>query len=94
MRLIVKQVITTPSQLGHLCASARKALARSQATQAAALGISQSRLSKMELHPHTMTLAQVLSLCSSLGLEVMVLSREKPSTEASKSPASRTGSPW
>ena len=34
----------------------------------------------MELHPETMTLAQVLMLCSSLGLEVQVATRVGPST--------------
>ena len=68
--------------MGHICATARKSLSRSQAVEAAKLGISQSRLSKMELHPETMTLAQVLMLCSSLGLEVQVATRVGPSTVA------------
>ena len=69
------QVLTSPGQFGHLCASERKALARSQASQAALLGVGQSRMSKMELHPETMTLAQVLMLCASLGLELSVAPR-------------------
>lgn len=67
----MQQVITSPAQLGHLIASARKAAGRSQSVQAGLLGLGQSRLSKMELHPETMTLSQVLALCSSLGLELI-----------------------
>ena len=76
------QVLTSPGQLGHLCACERKALARSQASQAALLGVSQSRMSKMELHPETMTLAQVLTLCASLGLELSVAPRPSASRGA------------
>ena len=81
----MKQVITSASQLGHILASARKAANRTQAAQAAQLGLSQSRLSKMELHTEAVTLSQLLTLCSSLGLEVIVASRDA-------SPSSDT--PW
>ena len=92
----MQQVITTPIQLGHICATARKSLSRSQAVEAAKLGISQSRLSKMELHPETMTLAQVLMLCSSLGLEVQVATRVGPSTAAGQPVGAdaSTDTPW
>lgn len=72
----MKQVITSPQQMGHILATARKAAHRTQAVQAAQLGLSQSRLSKMELHAETLTLSQLLALCSSLGLELIVASRE------------------
>lgn len=75
----MKQVITSASQLGHILASARKAANRTQSAQAAQLGLSQSRLSKMELHTETVTLSQLLALCSSLGLEIIVASRDAAS---------------
>lgn len=92
----MRQVITTPIQLGHICATARKSLSRSQAVEAAKLGISQSRLSKMELHPETMTLAQVLMLCSSLGLEVQVATRADPTTVTGQPVGADVlaGTPW
>lgn len=71
----MRQLLFTPSQLGPLLKSGRRAANLSQAELASRMGISQSRISHMELHPETVNLEQLLALFGLLGLELIVQSR-------------------
>ena len=81
----MKHVLLTPLQAGQLLQSARKAAGRSQAELAPLVGLSQSRLSKLEQNPGTLTLDQLLALCGALGLELTVQPRAE---------AAATGTEW
>ncbi|RST50019.1 helix-turn-helix domain-containing protein [Variovorax sp. MHTC-1] len=71
----MRQVLSVPSQLGPLIKSARKDAGLSQEKLAKRLGISQSRMSHMELNPGSVSLEQLLAIFGVLGLEVMVGTR-------------------
>ncbi|MQA22098.1 helix-turn-helix domain-containing protein [Rugamonas rivuli] len=68
----MKQVITITQQLGPLLQAARKSARLSQTELAQRLGVSQSRISAMELDPGSVSFEQFLALISALGLEVLV----------------------
>jgi len=63
-------VLVTPSQLGSVLQAARKARGMTQAALASRIGLSQSRVSHLEQHPHNLNVAQLLAWCSALGLEL------------------------
>jgi len=67
--------LVTAAQLGQLLQTARRAAGRSQADLAATVGLSQSRVSKLELNPGTVTVDQLLALCASLDLELTLQPR-------------------
>ena len=71
----MRQVISVPSQLGPLLKAARKAAGLSQGKLAERVGISQSRMSHMELNPGSVSLEQLLAIFAVLNLEVVVGSR-------------------
>lgn len=75
-------LLVTSAQLGHLLQSARKSRGMSQTQAAALLGVSQSRLSKLEQDPGSATVDQLLALCSGLGLEVILQPRTPPASSA------------
>lgn len=66
------QILSIVSQLGPLLQSARKSAGLSQAELARRLGISQSRISAMELDPGTINVEQLLALLAALNHEVLV----------------------
>ena len=74
----MKQVLSVADQLGPLLQAARKAAGLSQTALGSRLGISQSRVSAMELDPGSISLAQLLSMCSALGMELLVQTRTGP----------------
>ncbi|MCW7541849.1 helix-turn-helix domain-containing protein [Aquabacterium sp. A7-Y] len=74
----MKHVLLTPIQIGHLLQSARKAAGLSQTELGYRVGLSQSRLSKLELNPGSVTVDQLLALCGSLGLELTLQKRSPP----------------
>lgn len=80
------QPIATTSQLGTLLQSARKSLKLTQAQLGGRLGLSQKRMSELELAPGTLSVDQLLAICAQLGLQVSVQRREDsppvPSTPA------------
>jgi HTH-type transcriptional regulator / antitoxin HipB len=76
LRDIMNQVITNTPQLSLLLQSARKTRGLTQVQAAERLGLTQSRISKLEQEPQAMTIQQLLSLCSVLGLELSM--RPKP----------------
>ena len=74
----MKQVLSVVSQAGPLLQSARKAAGLSQSALAQRIGISQSRMSAMELDPGSISLEQLLALVAALDLEVLVQTRPHP----------------
>jgi HTH-type transcriptional regulator/antitoxin HipB len=83
----MKQLLSVTSQLGPLLQAARKSSRLSQSEVASRLGISQSRMSAMELNPGSINLDQLLALCGILGLELIVQSKDK----SASSPRSGAG---
>jgi HTH-type transcriptional regulator/antitoxin HipB len=71
----MKRTLITPSQLGHILRTARRAKGLSQAQAASRVGLSQSRLSAMELNPDSITTAQLFTLLAMYGLELAVQTR-------------------
>lgn len=80
------QPIVTAAQLGGLLHSARKGRKLTQTQLAARLGISQTRLSDLELAPGTLSVDQLLALCAQLGLQLSL----QPRDQIAPSPASGT----
>lgn len=68
----MKQIISISKQMGPLLQAARKSARLSQTELAQRLGISQSRMSAMELDPGSISLDQLLTLLPALNLEVLV----------------------
>ncbi len=68
--------ILTAASLGRILQSARKSRGLSQAQLAARVGLSQARLSALEREPGTLSVDQLLALCSSLGLELGIAPRD------------------
>jgi len=83
----MKQVLSVPSQLGPLLKAARRNAGMSQQELARRLGISQSRISHMELNPGSLSLDQLLAIFASLGLELVVGSRSADASAARMPPA-------
>jgi HTH-type transcriptional regulator/antitoxin HipB len=83
----MKQVLSIPSQAGPLLQTARKAAGLSQTALAQRLGISQSRVSAMELDPGSISLEQLLALCSVLDLELLVQTRPAGGGRAGAAPS-------
>lgn len=68
----MKQILALSKQLGPILQSARKAAGLSQTELAQRLGISQSRMSAMELDPGSINVDQLLALLAALNHEVLV----------------------
>jgi HTH-type transcriptional regulator/antitoxin HipB len=68
----LRQLLTTPTQLGEVLRGRRKARGLSQAELAAKLAISQSRLSILESDPAGLTVDRLLALAGVLGLEIVI----------------------
>jgi HTH-type transcriptional regulator/antitoxin HipB len=79
------QHLSLPSQLGAMLRGARKSAGLSQATLASRINLSQKRLSALERDSASLSVEQMLALCSALGLEVWVQPRQPgaPQTAAS-----------
>lgn len=63
-------LVLTASHIGQLLKATRKRQRLSQAAVAARVAISQNRLSVLENNPEAISVAQLLSWCSALGLEL------------------------
>lgn len=68
----MRQILSLSKQLGPLIQSARKSAGLSQTQLAQRLGISQSRISAMELDPGSINVEQLLALLAALNHEVLV----------------------
>ena len=86
----MKQIISISDQLAPLLQAARKSAGLSQTDLARRLDLSQSRMSAMELDPACIRLDQLLSICASLQLELVVQTKGAPE---SKQP-NLTGQEW
>jgi HTH-type transcriptional regulator/antitoxin HipB len=64
------QPLVTALQLGQLLRAARKHRKLTQADVAGRLGLSQHRVSYLELHPGELSFKQLLGWCAAVGLEL------------------------
>ena len=86
----MQQILSIADQLAPLLQAARKSAGLSQTELARRLDLSQSRMSAMELDPASMRLDQLLSICATLQLELVVQTKGSPEN---KQP-SPTGQEW
>lgn len=64
--------LVTARQLGAMLQAARKAQGLTQSALASRIGLSQSRVSHLELNANELSVEQVLAWCAALGLELAV----------------------
>ena len=83
------QAITTPSQLGTLLQGARKSRKLTQAQLGERLGLSQKRLSELELAPGTLSVDQLMGICAQLGLQLSVQPRDDSPPARGTTPSSK-----
>jgi HTH-type transcriptional regulator/antitoxin HipB len=76
----MKQILSLSRQLGPLIQAARKSAGLTQGELAQRLGMSQSRISAMELDPGTMNVDQLLALLAVLNHEVLVQPKNDAAT--------------
>jgi HTH-type transcriptional regulator / antitoxin HipB len=74
----MKKVISTDKQLGQILRGQRKSQKLTQHQLAPLTGISQERLSSLELNPSGLTLERLLRWTSLLGLELVIQDRGTP----------------
>jgi len=67
--------LVTAGQLGSMLQAARKAQGLTQSALAVRIGLSQSRVSHLELNAHELSVEQLLAWCAVLGLELAVGTR-------------------
>lgn len=70
------QPLVTALQLGQLLKASRRRRRLTQANVAARLGLSQNRVSYLELHPEELSFKQLLAWCAAVGLELRLGERE------------------
>lgn len=73
------QTLITPNQLGQLLKSARRRRGLTQTAVAERLGLSQNRVSYLELHPDNISFEQLLAWCAAVGLQLQIGERPAPS---------------
>jgi len=76
MRHPSPQPLITALQLGQLLRAARKRRKLTQAEVAGRLGLSQNRVSHLELHADELSFKQLLGWCAAVGLELQLAERE------------------
>ncbi|AEE67853.1 XRE family transcriptional regulator [Bordetella pertussis] len=72
------QPLLTTGQLGAVLQAARKAQGLTQSALASRIGLSQSRVSHLELNAHQLSVEQLLAWCAALGLELTIATRGSP----------------
>lgn len=72
--------LRSAQQLGQTLVGRRKQLKLSQQHVATRLGLSQSRISYLELHPQDISLQQLLDWSALVGLEMAVGTKADPSS--------------
>ncbi len=77
----MRQIVSTPNQVGEILRRRRKSRAMPQRELAAKLGVSQGRLSSIEIDPTNLTLARLIAAANVLGLELVL--QDKADTAAS-----------
>lgn len=73
----MKQLISHPAQMGMILQSARKSKRISQAELARMLDASQPAVSRLELNPENIKLADLLDMVHRYGLELWISERPK-----------------
>lgn len=91
MSSVVAFPLLTSTQLGRMLQSARKARKLSQAQVGARLGLSQKRISALELDPGSISVDQLLRWCAAVGLALEI--GTNPEGTASGAPAAQQASP-
>ena len=76
------QPLVTAQQLGQLLKAARKQRKLTQAHVAGRLGLSQNRVSHLELHPDQLSFKQLLAWCAAVGLQLQLAEPEASPTSA------------
>jgi HTH-type transcriptional regulator/antitoxin HipB len=71
----MRQLVSTPDQIGQLLAAARRAAGLTQTQAAARIGVSQGRISAMELDPASISLDQLLALAAAYRLQLIIEDR-------------------
>jgi len=74
--------VLTAASLGRILQSARKTQGLNQTQLAARVGISQARMSALEREPGTISVDQLLAICSSLGLQLSLAPRDASAPQA------------
>jgi len=69
------QTLVTATQLSQLLRSARRQRRLTQAVVGARLGLSQNRVSHLELHAEELSFKQLLAWCAVVGLELQLSAR-------------------
>ena len=76
-------ILITATQLGAVLQAARKAQGLTQSALAGRIGLSQPRVSHLEMNAHALSVEQLLAWCAALGLELTIGSRgSHPSSSA------------
>lgn len=78
------QPLLTGLQLGQLLKASRQRRKLTQANVAGRLGLSQNRVSYLELHPEEISFKQLLAWCAAVGLELKLGERrpQEPDIQA------------
>lgn len=71
------QPIATAPQLGALLQGTRKSRKLTQAQLGARMGLSQKRVSELELAPGSLSVDQLLDICNQLGLQLSIQPRDE-----------------
>ncbi len=79
----MQQILSISDQLAPLLQATRKSAGLSQTELARRLDLSQSRMSAMELDPASIRLDQLLSICATLKLELVVQTKGAPESKQS-----------
>ncbi|WP_321815189.1 MULTISPECIES: helix-turn-helix transcriptional regulator [unclassified Paraburkholderia] len=74
----MRQIITTPAQVGQILHSARRARGLSQQKAGVRLGLSQNRLSELKKGANGISLSQLLAMTALYGLQIEIASRGTP----------------
>jgi HTH-type transcriptional regulator/antitoxin HipB len=81
----MQQVIATPHQMGRILAAGRRRAGLTQAEAAARVGVSQSRISTLEMNSGALTLNQLLALFGAYGLQLQVQDKGQSAAAAAAS---------
>ena len=78
------QSIATAPQLGALLQGTRKSRKLTQAQLGVRMGLSQKRVSELELAPGSLSVDQLLDICNQLGLQLSIqpLDEEQQATDS------------
>ncbi len=80
----MRQLIRTPAQVGQLLQGQRKRLGLNQTELGTQVGLSQKRLSALELAPDRITLEQLLRVLAALDLELVIKAKAASKSDPSQ----------